>query len=112
MAEKGGDPPIVVLAPFLIGMMVALSAGQAQTQEHLGRVVHKLFGIDELLIPHGRRMLVLIPSGGQDLASKLVKRHVVGHGLPNPVMKGEGSLDEARLTLALDGKDVVPEVRE
>jgi len=38
-AEEGRDAPVIVLAPLLVRVMVALGAGQPQAEEHLGDVI-------------------------------------------------------------------------
>src|SRR5205807_8373811 len=66
-AKERGKAPVVVLAPFLIRVMVALGAGHAQAEKYLGGVIHKLFGLLQLLVPHRRRVRVLVAVGGQNV---------------------------------------------
>ena len=56
-AEERGQAPVVVLAPLLVRVVVALGAGEPQAEEHLGGVVHELLGLLQLLVPDRRRAL-------------------------------------------------------
>ncbi len=57
LAEEGRHAQIIVLAPFFIGMVVALGTRHAHAQKELAGVVDELLGLLHVAIPHGRRRL-------------------------------------------------------
>src|SRR5207245_10019392 len=111
-AKECGQSPVIILAPLLIRMMVALGTGHAQAEEDLGGVVHKLLGSLQLLVPHCRGMARFVTVGGQDVAHKRIVRLVLDDGLADPVMEGKGSVPPVRLAAALDPQNGGPFVGE
>ena len=76
--------------PLLVRVVVALGTGEAQAEEHLGRVVHELLGA--LAAPCTRRsagLRVSSPVAAEDVADELVVRLVGGDRLADPVVEGE-----------------------
>ena len=65
-AEEGGQAPVVVLAPLLVRVVVALGAGHTQAEEHLGGVV------DELLAASAAPCTT--PSAGSAISSPVAAR--------------------------------------
>src|SRR5438309_1496649 len=79
-AEERGQAPVVVLAPFLVRVMVALSTGETQAEEYLGRVVHELLRVLQLLIPNGGGRFDLVADRPEDFTSEFVIWPVLGYG--------------------------------
>ena len=88
--EERRKAVVVVLAPFLERMVVALGALQSHPQEHLRRVVDERTGFAELAIPLDRRRGLRAAAGGEDSAHELVVGHVLRQALADPVVEVEG----------------------
>ena len=61
LGEEGGQLVVVFLAPLLKGMMVALGALDARTEEQLGHVLELVLNRLDLTVPSDRRMLLDLP---------------------------------------------------
>ena len=81
------EPVVVLLAPALERVVVALGTGQPHPQEQLGRVLHLLGRGTHLAEPGDGRMRLGFAGGGQHAADELVVRHVLAEGLANPRME-------------------------
>ena len=89
-AEERRETVVVLLAPFLKGMVVALRALEPHAEKQLrgifqlrGRVVH-------LSIPGHRRIVFDLTRSGNDFADKLVVGFVLKQAVANPPVKGVG----------------------
>ena len=99
-AEERGQAPVIVLAPFFIRMMMALGAGDAQAEEHLGGVIDELLRVLQFLVPHRRRGLRFVAGRGQDFADELIVRLVLGDRFANPAVEREGARRRDRAACA------------
>src|SRR5262249_37618429 len=86
-AEERGEAVVVVLAPFLVGMMMTLRALQPLAEQQLGGVLHLAGGIVHLAIPSHRRVLADVAGCGQNLAHELIERFVDQQAVTNPGME-------------------------
>src|SRR5262245_45936035 len=93
-------------------MMMALSAGKTEAEEHLRRSVHKLFRILQFLVPHCGRIRHFVARSAKDGASEFVIGHVARDGSVNPAVECEGATRPTGLAAPLDAQDVRPFVGE
>ena len=92
--EEAGQAVVIVLAPALVRMMVALGALQAQAEEDLGGVGDRLV---ELIVAH---LPVPVDGGGvlpfagrrDDAADELVVGPIAGDHVADPFVEGVGRL--------------------
>ena len=89
-SKERRQPVVVVLAPFLVGMVMALGALQAHAEEDLPHVLHALLLPSHVSEPgHGR----VIPDGsgsGQDVPNKFIVGLVGLEGLADPFVESVG----------------------
>ena len=71
LPEECRHAPVIVLAPLLVGVMMALSAGHADAEEQLAGVVDELLGLGQVAIPDHGRALALVADGSEDFPSEL-----------------------------------------
>ena len=90
-AKKAWKLVVVVLAPLLVRMMMALGTVDPRAEEQLGRVVGLVRQVADRAIPDHRRVLIDRPLGGDDVAHELVVRHVRGEGVADPGVEGVGA---------------------
>ena len=114
LGEVRREAPIIVLAPLLVRMMMALSAGHADAEEQLTRIIDELFRLGQIAIPDGRRRFRLVAGRGEDVAHELVVRLVLGDGVADPGMEGEGAGRAVGLVVgaSLHAENVGPAIRE
>ena len=84
VAEEGGEAVVVLLAPLLKGVVMALRTLHAGAEEELGDVFHLLLHFFDLTIPGNWGILIKITRGGDDFAHELIVRFVVGDAVANP----------------------------
>src|SRR5262249_34057946 len=87
VAEIRRHAPVIVLAPLLVRVMVALGAGHADAEEKLGGVVDELLGLLQIAIPDRRRRFRLVADRREDFAGELIVRLVLGNALADPVVE-------------------------
>src|SRR4029078_12333450 len=110
--EERGEAPVVVLAPFLVRVMVALRARDPLTQEDLRHIVGELLRRLHLLVPDDRRIAGLVAGRGEQIADESVERRVARERRADPLVERERALGPAVLATAADAEDVGPLVRE
>ena len=104
--EEGGHAVVVVLAPFLERMMMALGTLHAYAQEDLRRVLGPVGGIVGGAVEVGRAFGVGASLGGDDVADKLIDRLVVAQGGADPVVEAPHALFVE--LIAVDAQQVAP----
>ena len=86
--EEGAEAVVILLAPFLKRMMVALGALHAGAEEQLRGVLHlRLHGL-HLAIPCGGGVLAHVPGGGEYGAGKLIVTYVLVQAIADPAVEG------------------------
>src|ERR1019366_5714348 len=114
-AEERRHAPVIVLAPFFIGVMVALRTRHADAEEKLAGVIDELLWLEHVAIPYGRRGLGFVADRRQDFARELIVGLVVGDTFANPVVKREGAERPVLILIvvaSLDAQDIRPAVGE
>jgi hypothetical protein len=112
VAEEGGEAVVVLLAPLLEGMMMALGALHARAEEELRDVFHLLLLLLHLTIPRDGRVLFEITCGSDDFAHELVVGFVVRDAVANPRVEKIAATREGglRALVAQQGAPFVGEV--
>ena len=86
--EEGAEAVVILLAPFLKRMMVALGALHAGAEEQLRGILHlRLHGL-HLAIPCGGGVLAHVPGGGEYGAGKLIVTYVLVQAIADPAVEG------------------------
>ena len=92
--EEASQAVVIVLAPALVGMMMALGALQAQAEKDLGSVGHWLVQliVAHLPVPVDGGGVVPFAGGRDDAADELVVGPVAADHVAEPVVEGVGRL--------------------
>src|SRR5688500_5338510 len=70
--EESLEPRVVILAPLLEGVMVALCTLNSHSEEQLRRVLQLLLRVFHLAVPDDRRVFAGLARRGHDFADKLI----------------------------------------
>ena len=87
--EERFEAVVVVLAPLLVGMVVALRTLQADSHEDLCDILHLLLAVSDRAVPDDRRILSHFSRGRHEVPHELVVGTVVLEGLANPGVERE-----------------------
>ena len=86
--EEGCQAVVIVLTPLLIGMMMALGALEAHSEEHLPHILHALLFSSDVAIPRHGWIVADGACRSQDIADEIVVGPVCLEGLANPFVEG------------------------
>ena len=109
--KERGEAVVVLLAPLLEGVVVALGALEPQPQEKLRRILELVVRRLDLPVPGNGRVGLHLARRGDDLAHELVVGLVGQQTVADPVVEGEGGAGVGRLA-PLVAQDRAPLVGE
>ena len=111
--EECREAVIVVLAPFLEGMMVALGALEAESEKELGGVFDLFIELVDLAVPSDGRVVRDVSGSGQDGANKVIVGQILLHAFANPAVESVSAafFGVARSFVAQQGAPFVGEQR-
>ena len=110
LREERAEAVVIVLAPLLIRMMMALRALQPQTEEQLRRVLHLRVGRLHLTIPSHRRIFRDVTRRREHFADELIIRLVAHEAVANPRVERIRAA-HIRLGLAIHVAALIPQQR-
>ena len=106
LLEEGGHAVVIVLAPAVVGMVMAFGAGDADAEEDLGEHVGHFAGFGGDFVEVAGASFVEGTFAGEKFAGQLVEGAVGGEEAANPVVVGVGFL--VGEFLAVHPEDVGP----
>ena len=89
LGEEGLEAVVIVLAPLLIGMMMALRTLEALPQEDLRYVLELLLAVLNGAIPDDGWVVTDLSRGRNELLHEFVIGSVLMQGLADPGMEGK-----------------------
>src|SRR5204862_5625426 len=99
---KGGKLIEISLAPFLIGMMMALGALEAHAEEDLPKHRGRIARIAAVAEDNRWAVLMGAPLSGEKLSGELIERFVLAKTLTNPFVQKQNALDANALRIGPD----------
>ena len=106
LSKKPAHALVILLGPLIVGMLVALGAGDAHAEKHLRGHRRHLARLGGHLIKETGRLVAQRAFGGEQFPRPLIERSVVPHGGADPLVISEGILVPERE--AIDPQQVAP----
>src|SRR5438094_5940804 len=91
LREKRGKAVVILLAPFLEGVMVALGALHSSAEEELRGVFEFGLWIAHALVPDDSGIVLKVARRGEDFAHKAIVGFVLEQTVANPRVEGVGA---------------------